>query len=79
MAQIKCYDPEGNAYMKEPVDVRECIQNCGYSTEPPTKVVTVPVEDPVAVMAAINAAEIAAKVAAAPVAPDPEPAKPWVK
>lgn len=32
---IKCYDLEGNEYLKEPIDARECIEHCGFTLEPP--------------------------------------------
>ena len=33
---MQVYDPEGNAHEKDPVDARECIKHCGYTTEPKT-------------------------------------------
>jgi hypothetical protein len=35
MALVKCYDPEGNEHMKESVDVRECVEHCGYTLNAP--------------------------------------------
>ena len=32
---VKCYDPEGNEYLKEPIDARECIEHCRFTLEPP--------------------------------------------
>lgn len=32
---MKVYDPQGNEYEKEPVDVRECVESLGWSTIPP--------------------------------------------
>ena len=34
MAKMACYDPEGKEHMKEPVDARECVEHCGFTTEP---------------------------------------------
>lgn len=32
---VKCYDLEGNEYLKEPIDARECVEHCGFTLEPP--------------------------------------------
>ena len=49
------YRPDGVAEDKDPVDARECVKHCGYSTTPP-EVVAAPVESPV-VEAAVAAEE----------------------
>ncbi len=41
MAFITCYDPQGVAYQKEPVDAKECVEHCGFSMSKPG-----PVQDP---------------------------------
>jgi hypothetical protein len=33
MAKIACYTPEGKKVMKEPVDVRECVEHLNFTTE----------------------------------------------
>lgn len=30
---MKCYDPQGNEHNKESVDVRECMESCGYTLD----------------------------------------------
>ena len=35
MAKVECFTPEGVMEMKEPVDVREAVENCGYTREAP--------------------------------------------
>ena len=35
MAKIECYRPDGKMEMKEPVDAKECVENCGYTMEVP--------------------------------------------
>lgn len=35
MAKVKCYTPEGEEREKEPVDARECVENLGFTMEPP--------------------------------------------
>ncbi len=79
MAQIKCYDPQGNEYMKEPIDVKECIQNCGYSTEPPAKAVAAPVTEPEAPVQVPSVEPVPVEPIPVQTAPTPEPAKPWLK
>lgn len=34
MALITCYGPEGREIKKEAVDVRECIEFCGFTLKP---------------------------------------------
>jgi hypothetical protein len=43
MAKVECFTPDGKMEMKEPVDARECVENCGYTMEP-VEVVKVPEE-----------------------------------
>jgi Zn ribbon nucleic-acid-binding protein len=38
MALVTCYDPQGVAHEKEPVDARECVAQCGYSMSAPQAV-----------------------------------------
>jgi hypothetical protein len=33
MAKVECFTPDGKMEMKEPVDARECVENCGYTME----------------------------------------------
>ena len=35
MAKVACYAPDGEMKMKEPVDARECVANCGFTMEAP--------------------------------------------
>jgi hypothetical protein len=34
MALVTCYDPQGVAHEKEPVDAKECVQHCGFTMAP---------------------------------------------
>lgn len=34
---VICYDPNGKAVEKEPIDARECCAHCGFTMEPPDK------------------------------------------
>jgi hypothetical protein len=74
MAQVKCYDPEGNEHMKEPVDARECIKQCGYTLQPPQ---AVPVEAVAATGTVVDT--VVPPITSAPPVVTPEPSKPWVK
>ena len=35
MGKVACYTPEGEMKMKEPVDARECVAQCGFTMEAP--------------------------------------------
>lgn len=35
MAFVTCYDPQGVAHQKEPVDAKECVNQCGFTMTPP--------------------------------------------
>ena len=35
MAKVECFTPDGVMEMKEPVDAKECVENCGYTMEAP--------------------------------------------
>jgi hypothetical protein len=34
MALVTCYDPQGVAHEKEPVDAKECVAHCGFTMAP---------------------------------------------
>ena len=35
MAKVECFTPDGKMEMKEPVDAKECVENCGFTMEAP--------------------------------------------
>jgi hypothetical protein len=40
MAKIKCYTPDGELRMKEPIDARECVELLGFTMELPSEEVS---------------------------------------